>query len=113
MGKPFTIRVFVPNGDLEGVWIIDRMHWMGRGIKFQREKWPEIKKRQEVGKTGIYILVGYKEHDDLPTLYIGQSDGIGMRIKAPTKTKSLGETGQASAGAQASDSPCWPQPDPN
>ena len=32
-------------------------------------------------RTGIYILVGYKgEADDLPTLYIGQADGVKGRI---------------------------------
>ncbi|MCY4654372.1 MAG: hypothetical protein OXC95_14555 [Dehalococcoidia bacterium] len=28
-------------------------------------------------RTGIYVLVGYRHaDDDLPTLYIGQADGI-------------------------------------
>ncbi len=40
----------------------------GLGITFPREKWPEIKKRQEFTKTGVYILVGYQEDDGLPTL---------------------------------------------
>ncbi len=87
MGKPFTIRVFVPDGDPEGVRIIDRMNWTGLGITFPREKWPEIKKRQEFGKTGVYILVGYQEDDDLPTLYIGQGDVIGSRIEAHFQNK--------------------------
>ncbi len=87
MGKPFTIRIFVPDGDPEGVRIIDRMNWTGLGITFPREKWPEIKKRQEFGKTGVYILVGYQEDDDLPTLYIGQGDVIGSRIEAHFQNK--------------------------
>ncbi len=87
MGKPFTIRIFVPDGDPEGVRIIDRMNWTGLGITFPREKWPEIKKRQEFGKTGVYILVGYQEDDDLPTLYIGQGDAIGSRIEAHYQNK--------------------------
>lgn len=87
MGKPFTIRIFVPDGDPEGVRIIDRMNWTGLGITFPREKWPEIKKRQEFSKTGVYILVGYQEDDDLPTLYIGQGDVIGSRIEAHFQNK--------------------------
>lgn len=87
MGKPFTIRIFVPDGDPEGVKIIDRMNWTGLGITFPREKWPEIKKRPEFGKTGVYILVGYQENDDLPTLYIGQGDGVGTRIEAHYQNK--------------------------
>ena len=87
MAKPFTLRIFVPDGDAEGVRIIDRMNWTGLGITFPREKWPEIKKRPEFGKTGVYILVGYQEDDDLPTLYIGQGDGIGTRIESHYQNK--------------------------
>jgi hypothetical protein len=87
MAKPFTLRVFVADGDPEGVRIIDRMNWTGLGITFPREKWPEIKKRSEFNKTGVYILVGYQEDDDLPTLYIGQGDGIGSRIDAHYQSK--------------------------
>src|SRR5690242_3838199 len=69
MADPFTIRIFVPDGDPEGVRLIDRMNWTGLGLVFPREKWPETKSRPEFGRTGIYVLVGYKgEADELPTL---------------------------------------------
>ena len=87
MAQPFTIRIYVPDGDPEGVRIIDRMNWTGLGITFPREKWPEIKKRQEFAKTGVYILVGYGEDDDLPTIYIGQGDGIGTRLESHYQNK--------------------------
>jgi hypothetical protein len=35
---PFTIRIFVPDGDPDGVRIIDRMNWTGLGIVFPRGK---------------------------------------------------------------------------
>jgi hypothetical protein len=36
----------------------------------------------------VYILVGYKqEEDELPTLYIGQGDGVGPRIESHAQTK--------------------------
>lgn len=78
MGDPFTIRIFVPDGDPEGLRIIDRMNWTGLGIVFPREVWAAIKQRQDFGKPGVYVLVGYvSEEDDLPTLYIGQGDYSG------------------------------------
>src|ERR1700758_3503977 len=55
---PFTIRIFVPDGDPEGVRIIDRMNWTGHGIVFPREKWPTTKQRPEFSRTGLYILQG-------------------------------------------------------
>jgi len=32
MAEPFTLRVFVPSGDPDGLKIIDRANWTGRGF---------------------------------------------------------------------------------
>jgi hypothetical protein len=86
MPDPFTIRIFVPDGDPEGVRLIDRMNWTGLGIAFPRAKWPEVRQRSECVRSGVYILVGYQE-DDLPTIYIGQADGVGNRIDTHCQNK--------------------------
>jgi len=89
MPNPFTIRIFLPDGDAEGLRIIDRMNWTGLGIVFPREKWLDVKLRNELDKTGVYILVGYEsnENDELPLLYIGQSDCIKSRIESHYQNK--------------------------
>lgn len=85
---PFTIRIFVPDGDPEGVRIIDRMNWTGLGIVFPREKWPTTKQRPEFSRAGVYILVGYRaEGDELPTVYIGEGDVIRSRIESHFQSK--------------------------
>jgi hypothetical protein len=85
---PFTIRIFVPDGDPEGVRLIDRMNWTGHGIVFPRVKWPSTKQRSEFSRTGIYILSGYKDgDDDLPTIYIGEGDIIRSRIESHFQNK--------------------------
>lgn len=80
---PFTIRIFVPDGDPEGVRLIDRMNWTGLGIVFPRNQWPNVKKRPNLGKPGVYILIGYSDdpEDDLPRLYIGQTEDVGNRLE--------------------------------
>lgn len=94
MPDPFTIRIFVPDGDPEGVRLIDRMNWTGIGLAFPRAKWPEIKQRSEFVRTGVYILVGYMgEDDDLPTIYIGQADGVRNRIDAHFQNKDFWDWG--------------------
>lgn len=95
MAEPFTIRIFVPNGDPDGVRIIDRMNWTGVGIAFPRAKWPEIKSRSEFTRTGIYILVGYQDDDDRPTVYIGQADGVKGRIDSHAQQKDFWDWGIA------------------
>ncbi|WP_236552427.1 GIY-YIG nuclease family protein [Belnapia sp. F-4-1] len=70
----------MPDGDPEGVRIIDRMNWTGQGIVFPREKWADTRKGQAFGHPGVYILVGLTSDDDLPTIYVGEGDGIRDRI---------------------------------
>lgn len=88
MADPFTIRIFVPDGDPEGVRLIDRMNWTGLGLVFPRTKWPEVRQRPEMKRTGVYILIGYKGDDDeLPAIYVGQADGVRERIDSHAAKK--------------------------
>jgi hypothetical protein len=80
VAEPYTIRIFVPDGNPEGLRIIDRMNWTGLGIAFPREDWPKIKQRGELGRPGVYILIGRVTDDDLPTIYIGQGDIVRSRL---------------------------------
>jgi hypothetical protein len=97
MADPYTIRIFVPYGNPDGLRIIDRMNWTGLGIAFPREDWPKIKLRSEFTRAGVYILVGptldvpveagdddggEDLFDDLPTIYIGQADVVRARLES-------------------------------
>ena len=94
MPDAFTLRMFVPDGDPEGVRFIDRMNWTGLGIVFPRSKWPEVRNREEFGRTGVYILTGYSEEDeDLPMVYVGQADGVKSRIDFHGQQKDFWDTG--------------------
>jgi hypothetical protein len=94
VGDPFTLRIFVPDGDPEGVRIINRMNWTGLGIVFPREKWPTTKQRQEFSRPGVYILTGYKSADDeLPTVYIGEGDILRSRLDAHFQNKDFWDRG--------------------
>ena len=101
MSDPFTIKIFVPDGNPEGVRIIDRMNWTGLGIVFPRDQWIAVRQRNEFSKTGVYILVGQTE-DDLPTLYIGQGDGVRDRIETHFANKEFWDWGIAFVSHAAS-----------
>lgn len=96
MSDPFTIRVFVADGDPEGVRLVDRLNWTGLGVVFPRERWQTARNRPELSRTGVYILVGYKEgEEDLPTLYIGEGDAVRDRIDSHIQNKEFWEDGYA------------------
>ncbi len=84
MGEPYTIRIFVLEGDPDGVKIVDLLNWTGKGIAFPRSAWPRVSKREEFGRSGVYILSGADEgaKDELPTVYVGQGDEIRTRIES-------------------------------
>lgn len=87
-GDPYTIRIFVEDGDPEGVRIIDQMNWTGQAVVFPRDKWGLIRSRKEFEEPGVYVLIGYSGIDDgLPTLYIGEGDGVRTRIDSHAKSK--------------------------
>jgi len=88
MVNPFTIRIFVPEGDPEGIRIIDRLSSTGKFYAFPRAKWEALKSRQEMGYSGVYFLSGYANpEDELPTVYVGQADVIGNRMEQHLKKK--------------------------
>ncbi|MCW8091335.1 GIY-YIG nuclease family protein [Alteromonas sp. ASW11-130] len=82
MSKPYTIRLFVPSGNPSSLKIIDKMNWTGKGIEVSRDAWTTYRNRKEFLQTGIYILIGYEQSDDIPTVYVGQGDGVKSRIES-------------------------------
>jgi len=67
MAEPFSIRIYVPDGDPEGVRIIDRMGWTGLGLVFPRTKWADVVPRTELTRAGSTSwLVTKKEKTTFP-----------------------------------------------
>jgi len=92
MSNPFTIRIFVPDGDPDGLRIIDRQSSPSQFFVFPRNKWDQIKAREELTGAGVYILIGYSDSDDdLPTVYVGQADNVRNRIDQHQKGKDFWE----------------------
>jgi len=88
MSKPFTIKIYVPDGDPEGLRIIERLTSPNKFFCFPRDAWQKIKARDELSGTGIYILAGYANSDDeFKTVYVGQGDKVSNRINSHLKEK--------------------------
>ena len=87
MDNAYTIHIFVPDGNSEGLRIIERMNWTGVGVVFSRQQWPDAKSRNEFDKSGVYILIGSGEEESFPNLYIGQADYLRKRVGDQYKEK--------------------------
>jgi len=77
---PYSIKIFLPHGDPDGLRVIGKSNWTGSGVVFNRTNYQEAAKRPEIGKTGVYILVGPSEDSSLPTIYVGEGDPIKPRL---------------------------------
>lgn len=79
----YTIRIFVAEGDPEGIRIIDRANWTGLGFVIPRERWSIARTREEFDRPGIYILSAF-EVDEIGqerlVLYIGQTEQLRKRL---------------------------------
>ena len=112
MAAPYTIRIFVADGDPDGVRIIDRFNWIGKGFFFPRKKWNDIRKRPEFDFAGVYILFADAPSENgLPIVYVGEATACApastatQRRTRPTSTRFAGQRG---AGSQEV-APCaWP-----
>jgi hypothetical protein len=83
MAEPFTLRIYVLDGDPEGVRIIDQMNWTGKGFIVPRDQWIKVKTRTDIAQHGVYVLTGYESDElgnDRVVAYIGQTDNVQSRI---------------------------------
>ncbi len=78
---PFSIRIFVSDGDPDGLRLVERSNWNGQALIFPRSLLPKIKKRDAFASTGIYLLLGPQEEGDGEILYIGEGDPVRPRLE--------------------------------
>lgn len=77
---PFSIKVFLPDGDPDGLRMVERSGWTGLGVVFKRTGYKEASKLDEFQSTGVYILVGSSEESAQPLIYVGEGDPVKPRL---------------------------------
>ncbi|MBF0502929.1 MAG: GIY-YIG nuclease family protein [Candidatus Riflebacteria bacterium] len=85
--KGFSVRIFIPSGEPEGLRIVEKSNWTGQGLMFPRSLYSETRQRPELKRTGVYILWEPGESGQLPTVYVGEGDGVLSRLEQHAKTK--------------------------
>jgi hypothetical protein len=79
LGK--QVRLFLADGTPGGLVTAEIMNWTGHVIAAPRSELATLLKRPEVGRTGIYLLLGDDpEAPGNPLAYVGEGDDVGKRL---------------------------------
>lgn len=82
MSIPFSLRIFVADGDPDGLRIVDKSNWIGKALLFPRALLPQVKARPELAQTGVYLLLGPRPDGEGDMLYVGEGDPIRPRLES-------------------------------
>lgn len=85
--RPFSIKMFLPTGDPDGLRLIERSLWTGVGVVFNRSDYKSVSVRPEFQRTGVYVLIGPNEDSSLPTIYVGEGDPVKPRLDSHHSNK--------------------------
>lgn len=80
MALPYVLRILVSDGDPDGVRVIDKSNWTGKGVVFPRHLLKSAR-HQGLDSPGIYVLIGQDDSGNSEArIYIGQGEDVGKRL---------------------------------
>lgn len=83
----FSLRIFIADGDPDGLQIVERTNWVGKCVVFPRTRYSEVRSRSEFQQTGVYLLIGQRPDGLGELIYIGEGDPVGDRLASHIKEK--------------------------
>lgn len=91
-----TIKIFLVDGEPNGLKIAELSNWVGQAIVIPRNKLKEIRQRPECNKPAIYFLIG-KENEDslLQSAYIGEAENLWNRLSTHDSSKDFWQSAVA------------------
>lgn len=82
MPDPKTLKLFLVNGSPTGVVTAEIIGWTGMAVSASRTALRDLWSRDEVSRTGVYLLLGPDmQREGRQLVYVGQSDNVGRRLK--------------------------------
>lgn len=78
--KSKALQMLVPEGNPNGMKIIELSGWSGKCFVVPRQSLKELKDRSEVNQPGLYLLFGVDEGSTDDLVYIGESENFYNRI---------------------------------
>jgi hypothetical protein len=81
-----SIRIYLVDGDASGLLTAEVMNWSGKFVVAPRTMLKELANREEVSRTGVYILAGPDpENAAQDMIYVGEGDNVLKRIATHDK----------------------------
>ncbi|MEV4952465.1 GIY-YIG nuclease family protein [Paenarthrobacter nitroguajacolicus] len=89
LGK--QVRLFLVDGTPGGMLTAEIMNWTGHIMAASRSDLPELLKRDEVKRTGLYMLLGDDPKGSYSNvIYIGEADEVGERLRIHNRSEDKG-----------------------
>lgn len=87
------IRVYLVDGTPGGLLTAEIMNWTGHVVAAPRSDIADLLARDEVRRTGVYILLGDDPASQFPSgkaVYVGEGDDIAVRLRQHARPESAG-----------------------
>ena len=77
-----SIKIFLPKGTTDGLWVVDLSNWTGRALAAPRSRVTSLLEREELSGPGVYVLIGPADSaSKADQIYIGEADVLRTRLK--------------------------------
>ncbi len=81
-----SIRIYLVDGDATGLLTAEVMNWSGKLLVAPRTRLADLAKREEISRTGIYILAGADpDNPARDSIYVGEGDNVFKRLASHDK----------------------------
>jgi hypothetical protein len=86
--RGFSVRMFLADGQPEGLRLVEKSNWNGVGVMCSRAQYPAVRMRAEFERAGVYVLLGVEESAaGRPRVYIGEGDFVRARFDKHVREK--------------------------
>ncbi len=77
-----TIKLFLPYGDPKRIRTAEISNWSGKAIAAPRTDLDLLFDRDEMGQSGVYVLMGSDPETGNPMAYVGEAEVLRERLKS-------------------------------
>lgn len=80
-----SVRLYLAEGSPTGIVTAEIVNWTGHVLSAPRTRLEGALKREELKRTGVYLLFGDEFGSDLPAVYVGEGDDVASRLYSHSK----------------------------